>query len=113
MATLFIDCGNTLVTWNRVFDARGKEAWQPNWDVVAAIERWLAQGLGEVVVWSEMGPQDAEKWARRIIPQLAVTCRLKDMSAPSVGDTAIDDVSLPGNGVSYRPSQSFMVAAVG
>jgi hypothetical protein len=112
LSTLFIDCGNTLITWNRVFNARGEEAWQVNWDVAAAIERWQVQQLGEVVIWSEMGAEDAERWARRAVPHLAVKCRIKDSAVIQPGDTAIDDVSLVGAGVSYRPGQSFMIAPV-
>jgi hypothetical protein len=50
MATLFVDCGDTLITGTRLFNARGEEAWQPNWDVVAAVERWQIQG--HWVTWS-------------------------------------------------------------
>ena len=110
MRTLYLDCADTLVTWNRVYNARGEEAWQPNWDVVAAAERWQAQAMGKVVVWSEKGVSDAELWVRRLMPQLEVECRLKDMSLPRPGDVCIDDVTLPVLGVCYRPNQSFMVA---
>jgi hypothetical protein len=93
-----------------VFNARGEEAWQPNWDVVAAVERWQAQGLGDVVVWSEKGAADAEHWARRVMPQLRLVFRAKDLSLPRTGDSAIDDMALAVRGVCYRPSQSFLVA---
>jgi hypothetical protein len=110
MHTLYLDCADTLVTWNRVFNARGEEAWQPNWAVVAAAERWQRQGLGGVVVWSEKGVGDAELWARRLMPQLRVECRFKDVSLPLAGDVCIDDVSLSVLGVCYHPNQSFLVA---
>ena len=74
------------------------------------MRRTDGQKLGEIVVWSEMGVEDAERWARRVVPHLPLKCLLKDKSLIRPGDTAIDDVSLTSEGVSYRPTQSFMVA---
>src|SRR6476646_10558213 len=110
MATLFIDCRDTLITGKRLFNARGEEAWQPNWDVVAAAERWQHQGLGDVVVWSEKGADDAQVWARRVMPQLRMVFRTKDLRLPVAGDVSIDDERLAVLGVCYRPAQSFLVA---
>ena len=110
MATLFVDCGNTLIIWNRVFNALGEEAWQPNWDVVAAAERWQTQGLGDIVVWSEKSEDDAQRWARRVVPQMQVTALAKDLKRPLPGDVSIDDVTIAVAGVCYRPNQSFLVA---
>ena len=110
MATLFIDCGDTLITRTRLFNARGEEAWQPNWDVVAAVERWQIQGLGNVVVWSEKGADDAQRWGRRLMPHHVLTFLAKNPARPRSGDVAIDDVALAMNGVCYRPAESFLVA---
>ena len=110
MPTLFVDCGNTLITWNRVFNALGEEAWQPNWDVVAAAERWRSQGLGDVVIWSEKGEDDAQRRARRVVPRMTVSAIAKDLKLPRPGDVSIDDVTIAVAGVCYRPNQSFLVA---
>ena len=110
MATLFVDCGNTLITWNRVFNALGEDAWQPNWDVVAAAERWQTQGLGDVVIWSEKGEDDAQGWVRRVVPQMTISALAKDLKLPRAGDVAIDDVTIALPGVCCRPNQGFLIA---
>jgi hypothetical protein len=112
MRRLFVDCEHTLVTFNHVFDVKNQEAWEPNWEVVAAIERWQAQGLGDVVVWSDRGVEDATKWTRRILPHLAgITHLTKDRTLLNDGDVMIDDSMAALKGTRYSPQQSFMVAA--
>jgi hypothetical protein len=111
MPTLFVACANTLVTGTRLFNVRGEEAWQANWDVIAAIERWQSQARGDVVVWSDRGADDARRWATRALPHLDVLCQAKDARSVGVADVVIDDLQVETKGVSYRPAQSFMVAA--
>jgi hypothetical protein len=106
---LFVDCNHTLFR-----SAKGllrTDVWEANLEVVAAIERWLSQGEGRVVLWSERGAQDADMWRRRVMPQLeAIECLAKDAGLPAVGDVLIDDTAIAGRGVRYAPEQSFMVA---
>lgn len=109
MATLFVDCDDTLVTWMPTHSIRGDRAWQPNWTVVAAMERWQKQG-GDVVVWSEKGIDYASTWARRAAPQLTLTSARKDVAKPGFADVAIDDLPLSTKCVCYRPTESMLVA---
>ena len=110
MPTLYVDCQNTLLLASTQF-AAGSDTWQTNWDVVAAIERWQQQGTGNVVLWSERGYEDAERWRRRVLPHLpGIECLAKDARLPVVSDVLIDDVPLNAKGTRYTPEQSFMVA---
>lgn len=112
MAVLFVDCDDTLVEWKRAKSLRGEPLWEPNWDVIAAIERWSRSG-GEVVVWSERGADYAATWARRAAPHLNLVSDKKDLTRPRSGDIAIDDTVLAINGVCYLPNQCMLIAARG
>jgi hypothetical protein len=106
---LFVECDGVL--FSRTAGA-GPDAWEPNWDVVAAIERWQATDLGPVVVWSTNGADDAETWRRRVLPHLtAIEASAKDLRRPRTGDVLIDGARLTTAGTCYQPDQSFMVAA--
>jgi hypothetical protein len=107
--TLFVDCKDTLARTAR--GLKGQDVWQANLDVVAAIERWQAQGAGHVVLWSERGADEAERWRKAIIPQLmAIECLARDARLPRPGDVLIAAVAMHASGTRYAPEQSFMVA---
>lgn len=77
------------------------------------MERWQSQQRGGVVVWSEKGAADAERWARAVVPLIAADTRDKDLSLPRPGDVCIDDVTLNVPGMCYPPRQCFLVAQPG
>lgn len=111
MRTLFVDCDDTLIIWMRTTSQRGDRLWEPNWDVIAAMERWMAAG-GTVVVWADKGAAYAATWARKAAPHLVVETDRKDLSRPQAGDATIDDMRLAVGGVCYLPDQCMLIEPV-
>ena len=76
MARLFIDCDDTLVLWlgeDGEGDGGpnpyggGKEKWEPNRALIAAIES-SREEYEEVVVWTGGGSDYARVWRDRLLP---------------------------------------------
>ena len=101
MARLFIDCDDTLVLWlgeDGEVDGGpnpyggGKEKWEPNRALIAAIES-SREEYEEVVVWTGGGSDYARVWRDRLLPW-AHHAIAKDTRIPGSEDVCVDDAVL-------------------
>ncbi len=115
MATLYIDCDDTLVKWfdhslgSRLSREEGV-SWSVNKEVVAAAERWHAAGLGQIVVWSGGGRSYAEQWGHELLSHLPHVALFKDPRIVKADDVVIDDAKFSMAGTMVDPAMADTVA---
>lgn len=96
MPRLFVDCDDTIVTWNYVDgkeDLKWADGHEMNVPLIGLIDCILDEHKEyELVVWSGGGIEYAHGWAREANFQHPFTILAKDMRTPEQWDICIDDM---------------------